>query len=329
MPTSFEHPSRRQVLSGILAAGAAHLLPRDAAAGESSATQPASAAASAPFRFVHMTDIHVKQELDAAKGFAQALRAVNALVPRPDFVLTGGDLVFDVLEATPARARELFALYKHVIGENTGLRFFDTMGNHDVFGWAAKNGVTPKSPGYGKELYKESLGLPKTYYHFDHKGWRFFVLDNIQPGNAQHAYTGRLDPEQREWFAAEIKTTDPRTPIVICEHIPTVTVTPAWFTANVKDDEWRMSSSLVCTDAPDRLRLIANRNVKLWLSGHIHQRDNIVYRGTTFINDGAVCGAWWKGPHHGVSEGFGVLDLYPDGRVTHEYVTYGWTARQG
>ena len=45
-----------------------------------------------------------------------------------------------------------------------------------------------------------------------------------------------------------------------------------------------------------------------------------------FICDGAVCGNWWKGVYHHCPEGYGILDLHPDGRFEHQYVTYGWNA---
>ena len=43
--------------------------------------------------------------------------------------------------------------------------------------------------------------------------------------------------------------------------------------------------------------------------------------------DGAVSGSWWKGPLQGVPEGFGVVDLRPDGTFEHRYEAYGWKAR--
>ena len=47
------------------------------------------------FRFIFMTDIHVQPELSGDEGFKQAIQKVNKL--KPDFVITGGDLVFDAL----------------------------------------------------------------------------------------------------------------------------------------------------------------------------------------------------------------------------------------
>lgn len=314
--------SRRGFLGGVAAAGIGTLLdPRMmrliAADGAAASFQP--------FRFVHMTDIHLQPERNAVAGFTKALAAVEALRPRPDFILTGGDLVFDVLDVTPQRAKMLFDLYKKVLADHTSLPVHNTIGNHDVFGWGKRKGVTRKTPGYGKELVKDELALKNTYYHFDHKGWRFFVLDNIQPPRPlERGYYGFCEPEQREWLAAELKKT--RGPSVLCEHIPSVTVTPFVDERHRTDEKWQFGSSMICTDAPDRLRIIRDCNVKLWLSGHIHAVDRVELRGTTFICDGAVCGAWWNGPRDRMNEGFGVIDLQADGSVKHAYHEYGWNA---
>jgi predicted phosphodiesterase len=74
----------------------------------------------------------------------------------------------------------------------------------------------------------------------------------------------------------------------------------------------------------DRFR--AAGNVRLCLSGHIHLLDRCELDGVTYICDGAVSGAWWKGPLDGIREGFGVIDLRPDGGFTHRYEPYGWNA---
>lgn len=321
--------SRRGFLGGVAAIGAGALLtPRPAAVHAAFQPKTAAPGGAQPFRFVHLTDIHVEPEREAAQGLAKALAAVEALRPRPDFILTGGDLVFDVLGASAERAPMLFDLYKKVMADHTSLPIHNTVGNHDVFGWARKHGVTPHTVGYGKELVKDKLGLKQTYYHFDHKGWRFFVLDNIQPaGGFSHGYQGFLDKPQLEWLAAELKATDPRTPVVFCEHIPSVTVTPFAYEENCKDGIWKLENSLVCADAATRVRLIDGHNVRLWLSGHIHALDRAEFRGTTFICDGAVCGNWWKGPRDGMNEGFGVIDLLADGTVRHRYTDYGWQAK--
>jgi 3',5'-cyclic AMP phosphodiesterase CpdA len=281
--------SRRDVLKTIAGAAAASLL-------ELPTLQAAPKESPASFRFAHLTDIHVQRERHANEGLAKALKAVEALNPRPDFILTGGDLVFDILDASPARAKELFDLYLKVLADNTSLKIYNTVGNHDVFGWHPKSGISPKTAGYGKAMVKDRLQLKETYQSFDHKGWRFFCLDNILPGGDEHyPYLGGLDPAQFEWFKAEIEKTDPKTPIVTCEHIPLITVTGFGHDDLHGEKQWRFGDALVCGDAAQRLPLLQTRNVRLALSGHIHERDRIDYWGTTFINDSAVCGNWWKG----------------------------------
>ena len=181
------NPTRRDFLRGTIGAGIASALPLTAAAQQPGDTvrTPQSTGS---FKFVHLTDIHIEPELEAAKGFARCLDAAQSAKSAPDFIVTGGDLVFDALEVSPQRAKELFNLYKKVVADHTSLPVHPTIGNHDVFGWARKNGVTPATLEYGKAMVKDLLGLKETYYEFDHKGWRFFVLDNIQPDESGQIY---------------------------------------------------------------------------------------------------------------------------------------------
>jgi hypothetical protein len=46
--------------------------------------------------------------------------------------------------------------------------------------------------------------------------------------------------------------------------------------------------------------------------------------GVTYVCDGAVSGAWWKGPKERCAEGYGLFDLFDDGSFKHQYVPYGW-----
>lgn len=320
-----QNPSRREFLKTTLAAGAASLLPGASTAEGGCATSRSSAPQA--FRFVHLTDIHVQLERDAHKGMARALEAAEALKPRPDFILTGGDLIMDALEHDAAHGRRLFELYNKVIADHTSLPVHNTIGNHDVLGWSPKSGLSPRVAGYGKALAKDMLRLRETYHAFEHRGWRFFCLDNIQPGDGErYPYNGYLDGPQMDWLKQELERADASTPIVMCEHIPLVTATGFGHENLVKEREWRFPSALICTDAARRVPLLRTRNVRLCLSGHIHERDRIELGGVTFVNDGAVCGNWWKGAYRGVPEGFGVIDCRGDGGFEYGYHAYGWKA---
>lgn len=323
--------TRRELLKSALATAAAAALQPvigSSTLAQPSGIQPPASGLAQPFRFVHLTDIHIQHERDGDKGFAKALRAVETLKPKPDFILTGGDLVFDVLDVGSDKAKMLFELYKKVLADNTSLPIYETIGNHDVFGWHPKSGVKPTAAGYGKAMFKDYLQAKETFHRFDHKGWRFLCLDNIQPGgDEQYPYQGFIDGPQMDWLKSELAKTDPKTPIITCEHIPMVTATPYDHPELFKEKEWRISNAFVCGDAAQRLELYKKHNVRLCLSGHIHERDRVEFGGPTFINDGAVCGSWWKGPHHGVQEGFGIIDCRPDGTFDYQYFDYGWDAK--
>ncbi len=281
------------------------------------------------FRFAHLTDMHCMAERLAAEGFAASLKAVEKLRPRPDFILTGGDLVNDVLDTDTATGKKDFERFLTVLRDHTDLPVYHGIGNHDVFGWQRSEEAIRRDPLYGKRMVLDALEMERTYYRFDHKGWRFFVLDDIQytDRNRGH-YEAYLDDEQKAWLKAELEATPAAMPKMVMSHIPILTVT-VYQPAFQKDDAFQIGSNVMCRDAVELTDLLARHGVKLALSGHIHQLDRVGFRGVTYICDGAVCGQWWRGPHRGIEEGFGVLDLKADGSFTHRYHDYGWVAQEG
>src|SRR4030042_1568876 len=69
------------------------------------------------FRFVFMTDIHLTTKHNAVEGFRAAIRSVNEMKPRQDFVITGGDLILDALDQNFDRADSLYTLYQKISAE--------------------------------------------------------------------------------------------------------------------------------------------------------------------------------------------------------------------
>jgi 3',5'-cyclic AMP phosphodiesterase CpdA len=264
----------------------------------------------------------------------KCLRAVEALDPKPDLILTGGDLVYDVMGQGIGRSKMLFDLYKQTVADNTNLKAYPCVGNHDVLGWSDKPGVTPQHPQYGKQLIRDELEMKKTYYRFDHKGWRFYVLDSIQPvDHPRIHYKGGFDDEQFEWLKSDLAAKDPNMPAVVVTHIPILSVTGIRDSPQViKDGYYRVGGSWMFIGAAGLTKLFAKHNVKLALSGHMHEIDRIDFGGVTFICDGAVCGGWWRGPNVDnvveTQEGFGIVDMLPDGTFAHQYYDYGWQVPQ-
>ena len=124
------------------------------------------------FSFAFLTDIHLQPERSAETGFQWAIREVNKL--QPDFVITGGDLVMDVLNQTYGRADSLYKLYKEVSG-HLEMPVYNTVGNHEVYGWHRDEEGIEEHPEFGKKMFEKEIG--ERFYSFDHKGWHFIILD--------------------------------------------------------------------------------------------------------------------------------------------------------
>lgn len=267
------------------------------------------------FQFIFMTDIHVQPELRADEGFETAIRKVNQM--KPDFVITGGDLIMDALGQPEARARKLYQLYQTML-RKFKVPVYNTLGNHEVFGLYESSGINPTHPEYGKEMYQKYLQTEK-YYSFDHKGWHFIILDAI--GYKNRKYIGKVESVQLDWLKQDLEKVDQKTPIVVSLHIPLVSVANQMS----KGGTAALSEGLVVTNSLEVLRAFENHNLKLVLQGHLHIVEEIIYQDVHFITGGAVSGAWWKGPNRDFDEGFVVVEIHDDEFQWH-YETFGWKA---
>jgi predicted MPP superfamily phosphohydrolase len=90
------------------------------------------------FSMAFMTDIHIEYGKNAVAGFEKALDTVNQL--KPDFILTGGDLVADALGQSYGRTDSLYNLYKEVI-KKAEATVYNTMGNHEIYGIYSRSGL--------------------------------------------------------------------------------------------------------------------------------------------------------------------------------------------
>ena len=264
-----------------------------------------------------MTDIHLQPERRAAEGFQAAIDNVNAL--NPDFVITGGDLIMDALGVSFERADSLYDMYFN-LAQNFKMPVYNTIGNHEVFGLYTDSGISPQHVEYGKTMYLNRLKVEQPYYSFDHKGWHFIVLDGIG-FTPERRYYGYVDSAQVEWLKTDLEAVESSTPIVISTHIPLVTV----YGQMVKGATYGLSQGEVIVNAKEVLDLFENHNLKLVLQGHLHEVEEIIFKGTHFITAGAVSGEWWKGPRDGFPEGFALISV-KGGEFTWSYQTYGWQA---
>lgn len=265
------------------------------------------------FSLAFLTDIHLQPELNAPDAFDKLIKSVNKI--NPDLVITGGDLVMDSLNVPYERANLLFDLYRDKI-RGFKAKVYNTIGNHDIFGWDKESGVEPGHQFFGKKLYRARIG--KSYYSFDYQKWHFISLDSIQKTD-EGGYIGQIDREQVEWIRKDLLKIDKNRPIAICTHIPFITVKVQLLEGTMEP----VTASTLITNGKEVLDLFKDHNLKLVLQGHLHFYEEIRSRGITFITGGAVSGNWWKGPLHGIQEGF-VLIKIQDGKINSRYIDYGW-----
>jgi 3',5'-cyclic AMP phosphodiesterase CpdA len=269
------------------------------------------------FTFVFMTDIHLQPEKNAVEGFNQAIDSVNKL--NPDFVITGGDLVMDVLGQDFERSEMLFNLYNESL-QRFNMPVYNTMGNHEIFGIYKESGVESDHPEYGEKMFEKRIG--KRYYSFDHKGWHFIILDGVED-TRESSYIGKIDSVQMEWIKSDLERIDFETPIAVSVHIPFITSYMQILYGSLKPN----NESLVITNAKEVLDLFKDYNLKLALQGHLHFLEDIYTQGIHFVTGGAVSSRWWQGKEHGMEEGFLLIKVSGDD-FEWEYVDYGWEVEE-
>lgn len=267
------------------------------------------------FSFVFMTDIHVQPEKNAEAGFRAAIGKVNEL--NPDFVITGGDLVMDVLATSYGRADSLYNIYTEIQKE-FNMPVYNTLGNHEVYGWYERSGADPANPEYGKGMFENRIG-PR-YQRIDRFGWIFFILDSVEK-DEKGGYEGMIDSEQMLWLQEQLAGIDPSTPVVISTHIPLLTAGAMVYYGTTT----ATPSSWVVTNAKEVTELFKDHNLRLVLQGHLHIYETLHILGIQYITGGAVSGSWWTGPYYGTEEGFLLVKVAGDS-FTWEYIDYGWEA---
>ncbi|GAB4344141.1 MAG: hypothetical protein Kow0099_23290 [Candidatus Abyssubacteria bacterium] len=292
---------------------------------------PNQGAADDRFTFVFVTDTHVGYGRNAKKGAAKAYASIAA--SKPALVIHGGDIVFDVLAVSDEeKAIEQFDYYVKSLLPMIKAPFYHSLGNHDVFGWERRN--ARKSVFYGKKMYRKYFG--PTYYSFNFAHCHFVILDGISrtTHRGQPTYYGYVAPAQLDWLRKDLATIDPRQPVILVSHIPTINALASYF---------GVRSEFVTTPAGERaskhqignlqevLQVFDGYNLRLVLGGHYHSYEEIHWkdneREIMFVVGGSVCGEWWKGDRRiGLSswpEGYTVIDVEGES-FDFAYVPYGW-----
>lgn len=315
--------SRRHFLRQLIGAGALAATGIDSLLGQAA---PLSAVGAQSFRFAFLTDLHLLKDGDlrSAEGIATCLSAVEALHPRPDFILCGGDLVHRARDLTIPEAERRLNQFLQIWRDHTALPVRWTFGNHDLVGTSNPTD-SPLDRHYGKGLFKDRFHLRQLFYSFDYRGWHFVVLDDISPQPGQ-TYIGELFADELAFLRADLDA-HRAMPTIVCTHIPIIS-NLAFALNMMQPPEIRAHGmkSLVCSNGSALTTDLPGHNIRAVLAGHLHHYEKIEENGVPYINSGAVCGSYWKGPMMNCPEGFGVVDLGSNGSLKFDYRPYGWKA---
>jgi Icc protein len=252
MPIHLPPLSRRQFLTGSLAAGAGLLL------GDRLLADASSVDAN---RFVLLADIHIWEHRDRdvrgirpATNFLLARQEFLALAPRPAAAIVAGDCVFDQGQA--ADYAVLAELVQPI--RQAGLSLHLVLGNHDnrenlyaTFPDARPSGTPP--------VVDKHIAVLET----PNANW--FLLDSLH----KTKYTpGRLGTEQLDWLARALDARPDKPALVVAHHYP---------------DQKPKTSGLEDTQALFDV-LLPRKQVKAYVFGHSHRWAHQVQDGFHLVN---------------------------------------------
>lgn len=264
------------------------------------------------FRVLFVTDMHLTPAIEQSIKAADHLKKFINNNSQIDFVINGGDAVYDVAKlAEPAGGEMWEAAVSFFKGLNKPV--YHCIGNHDIYEWELSE-QTLTQPQKGKDAVIKHLQMPGRYYSFAHKDWRFVVLDSTH--YVTKGYKGHLDEEQFQWLNKELLSVKEKNTCLV-SHIPVVTACDTLYLPWAKHDVFpKIAERLSHDDAGRIFEATEQKNVPVFLHGHLHMRETIQYKQTSTHTIGAFCADMWKGPFHGFKPGFTLIDFAENGAVT-------------
>lgn len=225
------------------------------------------------FSFVFLPDLHLQPDSAIEADFSRLAKQINKIPP--DFILTGGDMIYTAKNGDEKKAKMLFDFMDSEL-EKFKMPVYFTMGNHEVVGILPDSGIESSHPQWGKRMYEQRYG--KRYKTFEFSGWKFFVLDGIKIQEEKMNYTSGVDAKQMDWIKNDLENTPADVPIVVSIHTPLVNPKA------LRDSGVQALSE----NAKAVLDLFDGHNLKIVLQGHNHLYMNLLIDGIHYVSGGST-----------------------------------------
>ena len=263
----------------------------------------AGAAETPSFTIAHITDEHLRSEFNAPTRFKSEIKHIRQNYPEICMVMNTGDAVDGIKNHNDAVAKWGYWT-NGISAELKGIPVYSILGNHDIEG-------PGNDPLCGSSNVCHTLGMPSQYYSFDTNGWHFIMLDGNGFGK---------DTNQWNWLVKDLSNVSSNKPVVVLSHQPIFSMGAMIHSPGDIIGKWKDLVAL----------FVKYPNVKLCMSGHTHLYDQAHYNGVTYVCGGALSGYWWelekshdgKGAYHETKPGYGIIQLFSDGKVSCKYVNF-------
>ena len=227
-------------------------------------------------RFVHFTDTHIVgpgvklRDVDTCRSLETVIDAVNALSPRPAFVVVGGDLVSpdissDSIEghrdATDAEYEASYAVLRSML-ERLAIPYHMLMGNHDRRGPFRQTMLSQDAPDDERHRFV-----------VDVDGYRICALDSLDPGKK----AGILGAGQLAWLRERLSEAADRD-VVIAVHHHAVPI------GLERLDVQMLMDADALWDV-----IVEAGNVRGVLCGHVHLQHEEVRHGIPVVTTPSTC----------------------------------------
>ncbi len=225
------------------------------------------------FSFVFLPDLHLQPDSAIEADFTRLAKQINKI--SPDFIITGGDMIYTAKNGDEKKAKMLFDFMDSEL-EKFKMPVYFTMGNHEVVGILPNSGIESSHPQWGKQMYEQRYGNRcKT---FNYSGWKFFLLDGIKILEEKMNYTSGVDSEQMNWIKSELENIPADVPIIVSIHTPLVNP-KAFIDSGIP---------ALSENAKAVLDLFERHNLKMVLQGHNHVYMNLLFRGVHYVSGGST-----------------------------------------